>query len=153
MESLSPRRPYMLRAFYDWILDNELTPHIVVEADWPGTEVPQEFVKDGQITLNVHPDALTGFQMGPLDLQFQARFNGVPRRIFIPYGALLAIYARENGAGTLFEPEPAYDIEAESLLPGEQKQGKLTSVESRLVEDDAKSEKTRKGRPKLKVIK
>src|SRR5690554_1306038 len=121
MQSMSPKRPYLARALYEWLLDNELTPHVVIDASWPGAEVPLEFVQDGQIVLNIHPDATTGFQMGSIDLQFQARFGGVPRRIVVPYGALLAIYARENGAGSIFEPEVAYEDPEAELLPNERR--------------------------------
>lgn len=114
---MTPKRPYLVRALYEWLLDNQTTPHIVIDAIWPGTEVPQEFVQDGQIVLNVHPDATTAFEMGDFDVRFQARFGGVPRKVVVPYGALLAIYARENGAGSIFEPEPAYD-EPSSEFPG-----------------------------------
>lgn len=107
---MKPKRPYIMRAMYDWMLDNELTPHVVVNSQWPGTEVPEEYVQDGQIVLNIHPDATSALMMNDQNLVFQARFSGVPRKLVVPYGALLAIYAVENGACTIFEPEAAYKL-------------------------------------------
>lgn len=109
MSEMTPNRPYLLRAFYDWLLDNQLTPHLVVDATRPNVEVPQQFVQNGQIVLNIAPSAVGQFQMGMEDVSFNARFSGVPHQVYIPMAAVLAIYARENGAGTMFEPEPYYD--------------------------------------------
>ncbi|GAB2947364.1 ClpXP protease specificity-enhancing factor [Hafnia psychrotolerans] len=112
MSDMSPRRPYLLRAFYEWLLDNQLTPHLVVDVTMPGVMVPMEFASDGQIVLNVAPRAVGNLELGNDDVRFNARFGGVPRNVFVPIAAVLAIYARENGAGTMFEPEPAYESEA-----------------------------------------
>lgn len=155
---MSPKRPYLVRALYDWLLDNQLTPHVVVDATWPGAEVPQEFVQDGQIVLNIHPEATLGFEMGSLDITFQARFGGVPRRVTIPYGAMLAIYAKENGAGSIFEPEPAYDDPEAALIPDERPLGKPVIVkdstdEEKSSDDDDEPPQPPRGRPHLKVIK
>ncbi|WP_290563476.1 ClpXP protease specificity-enhancing factor [Aliidiomarina sp.] len=108
---LSPRRPYLLRALYDWLLDNNLTPHVVVDATWPLVNVPQQFVKDGQIVLNVAPSAVQAFYMDNEGVRFRARFSGQEQRIELPIGSILAIYARENGAGSIFEAE-------DGLMPG-----------------------------------
>lgn len=104
--NLSPQRPYLLRALYDWLLDNDCTPHVVVDASQPFVDVPQEHIKDDQIVLNIHPAALTNFTMDLEHVSFEARFGGIPRRIYLPIAAIVAIYARENGAGTIFEAEP-----------------------------------------------
>lgn len=162
-DMMTPKRPYIARALYEWLLDNELTPHVVIDANYPGTEVPQEFVQDGQIVLNIHPDATTGFEMGTTRLSFQARFGGVPRRVIAPYGALLAIYARENGAGSIFEPEAPYDDLEVDLVPDETPTPGLQSVDNESHgtstsegPDDEPPQPTpprRKGRPQLKVIK
>ena len=106
---MTPRRPYLLRAFYDWLLDNQLTPHLVVDVTRPDVQVPMEFARDGQIVLNIAPRAVGNLALGNEDVQFNARFGGVPRQVSVPMAAVLAIYARENGAGTMFEPEAAYD--------------------------------------------
>lgn len=106
--SMTSSRPYLVRALYEWIVDNEVTPHILVDAHYPETHVPQQHVnKDGHIILNISPSALRDFYMGPDSIAFNARFGGVPFDLFIPYGAVLGIYARENGQGMMFEAEPA----------------------------------------------
>lgn len=166
---MTPIRPFLIQAYYQWLLENELTPHLVVNANWPGTQVPEEYVQEGQIVLNVHPEAVSAFQMGTHEVFFQARFQGVPRKIKVPYGAVLAIYSRENGEGTIFEPERYYmDIEAEyhnSLkYPTEESSQasfeKLdTGVEGQTEEPTGKAEETQeksqrpKGPPRLKRIK
>ena len=102
---MTPNQPYLLRAFYEWIVDNNLTPYIVVDAHYAGTQVPQEFVQDGQIVLNMSPASTGNLQLGLNDIMFDARFGGVPRNIVVPCPAVLAIYAKENGAGTVFTVE------------------------------------------------
>ncbi|WP_087821146.1 ClpXP protease specificity-enhancing factor [Photobacterium aquimaris] len=112
MENMTPRRPYLLRAFYDWLVDNDLTPHLVVDAMLPGVKVPMEFVSDGQIILNIAPMAVGNLELSNEAVSFSARFSGRPHSVIVPMYAVLAIYARENGAGTMFEPEAAYDTES-----------------------------------------
>lgn len=109
MSELSPRRPYLLRAFYEWLLDNQLTPHVVVDISLPGVQVPLEYARDGQIVLNIAPRAVGNLQLTNDAVSFSARFGGVPRQVYVPMAAVLAIYARENGAGTMFEPEAGYE--------------------------------------------
>lgn len=106
---MTSNRPYMLRAMYDWICDNGLTVHLLVNANFPGSEVPQEFVNDGQIVLNITPGAVQHFYMDMERISFAARFRGIAREISVPAGAVLAIFARENGQGMSFEPEPFPD--------------------------------------------
>lgn len=105
----TPKRPYLLRAYFDWLVDNELTPYLVVNANYPKVEVPTEYVRDGQIVLNLSPNAVGNLALGNQEICFSARFNGVIRHIVIPLGAAIAIYARENGDGVMFEPEEAYE--------------------------------------------
>ncbi|OBX11229.1 ClpXP protease specificity-enhancing factor [Gallibacterium genomosp. 3] len=107
----TPKRPYLLRAYFDWLVDNDLTPYLVVDANYPEVEVPVEYVRDGQIVLNLSPNAVGNLSLGNEKILFSARFQGVIRHIVIPLGAAMAIYARENGDGVMFEPEDAYDIE------------------------------------------
>ena len=99
---MTPNRPYLLRAFFDWIVDNDCTPHLVVDAQYPAVQVPPQFVQDGQIVLNISPSAVTGFSLDMEQLSFNARFGGQPMQVYVPLGAVLAIYARENGEGTVF---------------------------------------------------
>ncbi|XHN45221.1 Stringent starvation protein B [Lonepinella sp. MS14435] len=105
----TPKRPYLLRAYYDWLIDNSFTPYLVVDATYNGVVVPQEYVKDGQIVLNISSGAVGALSLGNTAIEFNARFQGVPRDVYIPMGAALAIYARENGDGVMFEPEKIYD--------------------------------------------
>ena len=102
---MSPNRPYLLRAFFDWIVDNDCTPHIIVDAHHPMVAVPQEFVKDGQIVLNIAPRAVTNLSLDGDDVQFSARFNGMPVDIYVPIAGVLGIYAQENGQGMVFDQE------------------------------------------------
>ena len=106
---VSPKRPYLLRAYYDWLVDNSFTPYLVVDATYLGVNVPVEYVKDGQIVLNLSANATGNLQLTNDFIQFNARFKGVSRELYIPMGAALAIYARENGDGVMFEPEEVYD--------------------------------------------
>ncbi|CAM2815789.1 ClpXP protease specificity-enhancing factor [Vibrio rarus] len=158
---MTPRRPYLLRAFYDWLAENELTPHLVVDATMPGVRVPEEYVQDGQIILNVAPRAVGNLEIGNEALTFHARFGGRPHSVIVPIYAVQAIYARENGAGTMFEPEEAYDnnmeMEDENYLASADS---LTIVEENLdavideTPTDPDDEPPRpKGRPSLRVVK
>ncbi len=101
---LPSTKPYLLRALWEWCCDNGFTPHIAVEVD-ERTRVPREYVRGGQIVLNLGPTATNKLQMGNELIEFQARFNGVARDLSVPVGRVTAIYARENGAGMAFEVE------------------------------------------------
>ena len=104
--SMTSSRPYMIRALYEWIVDNNCTPYILVDTHVHGVEVPQQHVnKDGQIILNIAPTALKDLFIGLEAISFNARFGGVPFDLFIPCGSVLGIYARENGQGMMFEIE------------------------------------------------
>lgn len=116
MQKMSPNRPYLLRAFYDWIIDNKCTPYLVVDATYPAVKVPQQFVQNGQIVLNVLPSAVGNLQLGNDFVTFNARFGGQPFALSIPMKAVLAIYARENGAGTVFTLEED-DEDEQDFLP------------------------------------
>lgn len=105
--NMTSNKPYMIRAIYEWILDNELTPHIVVFASAPDVSVPLEYVnKDNQIVLNIAPRAVEALEMGNQSITFSARFGGIPTEIFVPCQAVLGVYARENGQGMMFELDP-----------------------------------------------
>ncbi|UYI47520.1 ClpXP protease specificity-enhancing factor [Vibrio natriegens] len=155
---MTARRPYMLRAFYDWLVDNDLTPHLVVDATMPGVRVPVEFIQDGQIILNIAPRAVGNLELGNDAITFHARFSGRPHSVIVPVYAVQAIYARENGAGTMFEPEEAYTNIEEETLEEEQSPSFTTVSDDAQVADsesgDSESEAPRpKGKPSLRVIK
>ena len=101
------RRPYLIRAIYDWCVDNGHTPHLLVAADYPGVNVPMQFVQEGRITLNLSPMAVQSLNIEDDPIWFSARFSGRPFEVIVPPGAVLAIFARENGEGLVFgEVEP-----------------------------------------------
>lgn len=102
---MTPSRPYFLRALHEWIIDNKLTPHLMVDATQTGVAVPQQYVKDGKIVLNIAPEAITNLSLANDWVNFDARFSGVVHRIRIPIMAITAIYAVENGRGMVFEHE------------------------------------------------
>lgn len=98
-------RPYFLRALHEWIVDNALTPHLMVDATMPGVAVPLQYVKDGKIVLNAAPEAIANLNMTNEWVSFDARFSGVVHRIRLPILSITAIYAVENGRGMVFESE------------------------------------------------
>lgn len=98
-------KPYVIRAYYDWIVDNELTPHVLVNAGYLGVQVPQEHVVETRIVLNISPAATRGLLLENDRIVFTARFSGKTEQIFVPPAAVLEIYAKENGRGIAFELE------------------------------------------------
>jgi stringent starvation protein B len=113
---MTPLKPYLIRSIYEWITDNNLTPHLLVNAEYPGVNLPTDFVEDGRIVLNIRPEAIQGLVLDNDEIQFNARFSGKPMRINAPVPAVLAIYAKENGRGMVFDPE---DVENEQPEPPE----------------------------------
>lgn len=110
---MTPSKPYVVRAIYDWIVDNNCTPHLLIDAAYEGVEVPQDYVTDGQIVLNVSPSAVVNLQLGNDTISFAGRFGGVPVDIFIPVGAVIGIYARENGQGMVFDEDSEIKLDPE----------------------------------------
>ncbi|MCB1616066.1 MAG: ClpXP protease specificity-enhancing factor [Pseudomonadales bacterium] len=107
---MTSSKPYLIRALYDWILDNDCTPHIVVNAMSTDVDVPPQFVKNGQIVLNVSPTAVVDWLINDDAISFNARFGGFPTDIYVPMHAIMGILTRETGQGMMFEmessPEP-----------------------------------------------
>lgn len=128
---MTSNRPYLIRALYEWLVDNELTPYLLVDADQPQVEVPREFVEGGRIVLNINPRAISNLELGNDWISFSARFRGVLEDVLLPPSAVLGIYAKENGQGMLFAVE--------------ERQGEP--------EDEPEPPKPGGGRPTLKVIK
>jgi len=140
---LPSTKPYLLRAIWEWCNDNGFTPYIAVQVD-ARTNVPREFIRDGQIVLNLGPDATNKLQIGNDLIEFQARFGGVARQLSVPVSQVSAIYARENGAGMAFE------------IGGDSGFAESEAVEPAV--DDVSDEKPEPprpegGRPKLQRIK
>lgn len=103
---MSPNRPYLLRALYSWIVDNGLTPQILVNAEIGGVSVPSQVIKQGKVVLNVGPNAVQELDIGNEWLLCSARFSGKSSAIELPVPSIMAIYARENGQGMMFAEEP-----------------------------------------------
>jgi len=110
---MATTKPYLIRAIYEWCADQGFTPYLAVNVD-ARTRVPRQYVKDGQIVLNVAADATTQLQMGNEEITFQARFNGVAFPVYVPIAAVVAIYARENGQGMAFEATETVIVEADA---------------------------------------
>jgi stringent starvation protein B len=102
-------KPYLIRAFYDWIVDSKCTPLLVVDATQPRCNVPQEYVENGEIILNISPDAIRDLKIGNTLIEFKASFSGIAHLISAPVKAILAIYAEENGQGMFFDLENEED--------------------------------------------
>jgi stringent starvation protein B len=116
-----PTKPYLLRALFDWCVDNGYTPHLAVKVD-SRTQVPAEYVKNGEITLNISPNAVHKLQMGNELVEFSARFGGVARQISVPIASVYALYARETGHGMTFDvdaPKPG----AQAKAPADGREG------------------------------
>ncbi|HLD84301.1 MAG TPA: ClpXP protease specificity-enhancing factor [Coxiellaceae bacterium] len=121
---MTPSRPYFIRAVYEWITDNGLTPHMLVDASKPGVSVPQQHVKDNKIVLNIAAEAVTNLSMANDWVNFNARFSGVAHRIRLPVLAIMAIYAVENGRGMFFDQEePTGDDDSGSGKPPKKSDG------------------------------
>lgn len=158
-------RPYLLRALFEWCSDNGFTPHIAVRVD-RSTQVPMEFVRDGQIVLNISYDATSGLLIGNEYVEFKARFGGKPREIMVPVANVMAIYARETGQGMAFPPE-GEELEADEQEMDEQELPQDAQEDGRVVqlvpvkaedpssdEDDApRTPPPAGGRPALKRVK
>lgn len=103
--ALTSSRPYLIRAIYDWILDNDCTPYLLVNATVFGAQVPTQYVKEGKIVLNIGPSAVKSLELGNEWIEFEARFGGAAMRVRVPVQAAMAVYARENGQGMVFPEE------------------------------------------------
>lgn len=131
---MTSNRPYLIRALYDWILDNQMTPHLLVDAELPSAVVPRRFVQDGRIVLNIAPSAVKALVLGNDHVGFDARFDGASFLVSVPIDGVLGIYARENGHGMLF---PQQDPQAEAADGG----------------GDEPEPPTPRERPSLKIVK
>mgnify|MGYP000184897234 CR=1 FL=1 len=147
--NMRSNRPYILRAFFDWIVDNDCTPYVVIDAHYPGVEVPQNYVTDGQIVLNIAPRAVTNFILDLEILAFSTRFGGVPIEIKVPVFAVVGIYSHENGQGTVFERE---DPDLTPTPPSGPKAVKTKSP-AEPKNKSSKNKDSKKPKPSLRVIK
>ncbi len=102
---MTPSRPYLIRALYEWILDNGMTPYLLVDVADERVVVPTQYVENGRIVLNINPSAVQNLQMGNELVELDARFSGQPMHVSVPVMSVIAIYARENGKGMVFTEE------------------------------------------------
>ena len=126
---MTSNKPYLVKAFYDWISDNQLTPYIVVDVTVNNVMVPMQFVQNGEIVLNISSSAVGAISLGEHAIEFSARFGGKLENLFIPYAAVAAIYAKENGAGTTLPVEHS-DNSEDALI----EETNLSSVDSKTKE-------------------
>ncbi len=115
---MTSHRPYLLRALYEWIAENGMTPHLLVDATQQGVQVPPSAVKDGKVVLNIAARAVTRLELGNDAVTFSARFGGVSQSVMVPMPAVLAIYARETGQGMALPDDIAStDSDPDNLPP------------------------------------
>ncbi len=130
---MTSSQPYLIRAIYDWIIDNNFTPYLLVNAENDYAMIPHDYVEDGKIVLNINPSAVSNLQLGNDYIMFNARFGGNAMEVSVPVVAVLAIYARENGQGMMFD-----EMEQQPPTPPQ----------------DTPPDKPRgSGKPQLKVVK
>lgn len=143
---MNSSRPYLVRALYEWIVDNDCTPHMLVNAEYPKVQVPDGFASDGQIVLNVSPSSVRSLHMDNDAVSFEGRFGGVPHSLFVPIGAVLGIYARENGQGMVFELES-------SMMEDDEIEDDQEQPDDDGPPDGGGQPPRPSGRPSLKVVK
>ena len=132
---MTPSRPYIIRALYEWIVDNDCTPYVLVDAGINNVMVPEQYVKDGQIVLNISPGAVMDLNIANDALAFNGRFGGVAMDVYAPIVAVMGIYARENGQGMVFDSE---EMPEEAVEPPD---------------DEPPGGAGPEGRPSLKIVK
>lgn len=98
-------KPYLIRSVYEWIVDNDLTPHLLVNANNNVGTLPVSYIEDGKIILNMRPQAIQGLTLGNEFIEFNAKFSGKPMQIAASVNAVMAIYAKENGKGLVFDQD------------------------------------------------
>lgn len=111
--SLTPTRPYLVRAIYQWLEDNLLTPYLMVDTSQPNVSVPTEYIQDNRVVLNIASRATGNLQINNDYIHFNARFGGVSRELWIPMPAVMGIYAKENSQGMFFDPNEYADYQPE----------------------------------------
>lgn len=155
--SMTSNKPYIVKAFYEWISDNQLTPYVAVDVSVYGVLVPMAYVTKGQIVLNIAGSAVGSIGLGDELIEFSARFGGKLEHLVIPYGAISAIYAKENGAGTSFAIE--HPVEQQPPEPASKLSSVASAVSVATIDEskgdglNAQHKPAKKGKPSLKVIK
>jgi stringent starvation protein B len=141
---MNSNRPYLLRALYDWICDNHLTPYLLVDASGDDMNIPRDFVEDDKIVLNISPSAVRDLDLSNDYISFKARFNGNSMNVYFQNEAVLAIYAKENGRGMIF-PEEEQEVETN--------EGVVSNSEPEEIEEKKEDKKKKKKGSHLKIVK
>jgi stringent starvation protein B len=142
---MTSSKPYLIRGLYEWLLENDVTPYLLVDANFYGVMIPQGSANDGKVVLNLTPSAVQGLELDDEYIAFSARFGGIAQNVYCPMAAILAIYAKENGEGMMFNEEPHTDPDPDGKRPVRKSSDGKQSV--RAIE----SKKT--NRPSLTVVK
>lgn len=130
---MTPSKPYLIRGLYEWLLDNDVTPYVLVDTSSEAVEIPKGIASDGKVVLNLSPSAIQNLEMTNEYLSFSARFSGVGQNVYCPITSVLAIYAKENGEGMMFaedsqEDKPATDEKSTTDKDKKPKRPGLTVV-------------------------
>ena len=144
-QKMTSSKPYLIRAIYEWLLANDQTPYVLIDAMQSGVEVPVEFVNDGKIVLNISRNATQHLNLENKYIEFDARFGGIPTHVYAPTRAVMAIYSKENNRGMVFSEEEGWHDDGDD--------GDDDNGGSRTPAPRSDVSKPARGRPKLKVIK
>jgi stringent starvation protein B len=148
---MTSTRPYLLRGIYEWILENQCTPYLLVDARREGVRVPPQVVKDGQVVLNLAPRAIDRLDLGIDAVRFNARFSGVSQTVIVPVSAVLAIYAQENGQGMMFPPDEEDAPPAQAEMAGEP--NSEAAGDAPIDQETTQAPRPDGSRPKLRIVK
>jgi stringent starvation protein B len=138
--NMTSSKPYLIRGLYEWLLENDMTPYLLVDANFYGVMIPQGTATDGKVVLNLTPSAIQALELDNEYIAFSARFGGVAQNVYCPMTSILAIYAKENGEGMMFNEEPHTDPDP-SINKADRKQG-VKAIEAKTT-----------NRPSLTVVK
>jgi stringent starvation protein B len=114
---MTSSKPYLIRGLYEWLLENDVTPYLLVDANFYGVMIPQGSANDGKVVLNLTPSAIQGLELDNEYIAFSARFGGIAQNVYCPMASILAIYAKENGEGMMFNEEPHTDPDPDGKRP------------------------------------
>lgn len=145
IHTLTSTKPYLLRAFYEWINDNNCTPYLIINANHEEVQVPTQYVDEGRIVLNISETAVRSLQMTNDSIEFDARFGGVAMTVYAPIGAVMAIYAHENGRGMVFSEEEAFTDAESPAAPSD--------LDDENSDDDIPPPRPLGGKPTLRIVK
>jgi stringent starvation protein B len=144
---MTSNKPYLIRALHEWILDNELTPYVLVDTQLSGMQVPEEYIQGNQIVFNLTPGIVTNLVVSNEAIQFEARFAGRLRKVYFPIKAVAAIYAKENGEGTAFE------VEIEAPQPPHSEAPSVISETEESSQDNQDEPSKTSQKPQLRIVK